>query len=195
MSLLGTPVAHTSIVARTEVMKSHPYGARPEAVHTEDYELFSRMIEAGVGIANLDETLITVKLDPRGVSLRHERVQVENFVRCARRHLWGMTRWEPDQGALRVFVNRMTPKTTPQDLQAGLRLLDLAEREFVEREPGARREIQSMSDMQRIDILVQALLKGSSALRAAAAACALRYGRRLTSAAARSYATSKLVRS
>ena len=194
MSILGTPVAHTSILARTNVMKAHPYGLVPEAVHTEDYELFSRMISTGVGFANIDEPLVTVRLDPGGISRRYEKLQVDNFVRCAHRHFERIFGWLPDTGPHRVLVNRLDASTTRADLADGLRLLSHVEHAFVESEPSAYREIRGIADMQRVDILLQAVLKGQPSLRTVAGREGLRYAKHLSSPTARGYLASKFRR-
>jgi hypothetical protein len=63
---------------------------------------------------------------------------------------------------------------------------------FLSREPGATREAVGIADEQRVDILVQAALRGSPRVRLAAGRLAARYGRRLRSSRARRYLTGKL---
>jgi hypothetical protein len=192
MALLATPVAHVTIVARARVMRSHPYGLSRDSLHTEDYELFSRMLESGVAFLNLDEPLMTVRVDSQGVSLRHEQIQVSNFVACARRHLERTMGSLPDVEAHKVLVNRLGPATTPRDLAGGLRWLDRIEQTFLAREPASAREVRAVADMQRVDILTQAALKGSLHVRLAAAGLAVRYAARILSAPARHYLATKV---
>jgi glycosyltransferase involved in cell wall biosynthesis len=191
-ALLATPVAHVTIVARASVMRAHPYGLSPDSVHTEDYEMFTRMLDAGVAFLNLDEPLMTVRVDPQGVSLRHEQIQVTNFVACARRHLERTLGFLPDAGAHTVLVNRLGPATTPRDLARGLRWLDRIEQAFLTREPTAAREVRAVADIQRVDILTQAALKGAPRVRLAAAGLAVRYARRIFSVPARRYLATKV---
>jgi glycosyltransferase involved in cell wall biosynthesis len=194
-ALFATPAMHMTIAARAEAMRAHPYGGGPDSLHTEDYEMFTRMLDGGAGICNIDEPLMTVRVDPRSVSARHERIQVDNFVRCAARHLERTLGLRPEPAAQRTLVNRIDGTVGPRDLRDGLRWLDRIEREFLRREPGAVAEVHRAADLQRVDILVQAALKGSPAVRGAAAPLALRYGRRLLSAPARRYLAGKLRRS
>jgi len=193
-ALLVTPVMHMTIAARAPVMRAYPYGGTPDSLHTEDYEMFARMLDGGVGFANVDEPLMSVRSDPSSVSARFEKIQVENFVRCARRHLERTLGLQLPPGSHRVLVNRIDATVGAGDLRAGLRWLDRVEREFLRREPGAAAEVHRTADLQRVDILVQAALKGSPAVRCAAAPLALRYGRRLLSSPARSYLVGKLRR-
>lgn len=191
-ALFAMPVGHATILARAAAMRAYAYGGTPESLHAEDYEMFARMLADGLGFCNLDEPLMTVRVDPASVSARHERVQVDNFVLCARRHLERTLGVRPESAAQRVLVNRIDATVGARDLRDGLRWLDRIEREFLRREPGAVAEVRRAADLQRADILVQAALKGSPGARAMAAPLALRYGRRLLSPPARHYLAGKL---
>jgi glycosyltransferase involved in cell wall biosynthesis len=192
VALFATPVAHVTILARAPAMRAHPYGTSPDSLHTEDYELFTRMLADGVGFCNVDEPLMTVRADPHGVSLRHEEIQVENFVACAANHLERTLGVRPEPAAHRVLVNRIDATVGGRDLREGLRWLDRIEREFLRREPGAAAEVRRAANLQRADILLQAALKGRAGVRAMAALLAFRYGRRLLSPPARRYLVGKL---
>ena len=195
MALFATPVAHVTTLARASVMRAHPYGTSPDSLHTEDYDLFTRMLADGVEFLNLDEHLVTVRVNDGSVSRRHEALQVANFVACARRHLERTLGLQPDPSAHKVLVNRMDDAISAHDLEAGLRCLDRVEEMFLSREPGATREVVGIADEQRVDVLVQAALKGSPRVRLAAGRLAGHYGRRLRSRRARRYLAGKLGRS
>jgi len=190
--LLATPVAHTTTLARSSVMRDHPYGGCPDSLHVEDYEMFSRMLDAGVAFVNLDEPLLTQRVRRQGVSQGNEHTQVVNFVACARRHLERTLGYLPDPGAHRVLVNRMDGATTVSDLVGGVRWLDRIERAFVAREPASADEIHGVADMQRVDILLQAGLKGAPRVRLTAARLAVRNVQRISSPPARRYLATKV---
>jgi glycosyltransferase involved in cell wall biosynthesis len=191
-ALFVTPVMHMTVAARAPVMRAYAYGGLPQSLHTEDYEMFTRMLEAGIRFANIDEPLMTVRSDPGSVSGRHERIQVENFVRCAAEHLGRTMGIEPKPGAHRVLVNRIDATVGAGDLRAGLRLLDHIEQESLRRDPDSATEIRRAADLQRVDILVQAVLKGQLAVRLAAGLLVLRHVRRLLSGTSRDYLVGKL---
>jgi glycosyltransferase involved in cell wall biosynthesis len=191
-ALFATPVMHMTIAARAEAMRAHPYGGTPDSLHTEDYEMFARMLDDGAGLCNIDEPLMTVRSDPGSVSARHEETQVENFVRCAARHLERTLGVRPEPAAHRVLVNRIDATVGARDLREGLRWLDRIEEEFLRREPGGAADVRRAADLQRVDILVQAALKGRPSVRLAAGPLALRHSRRLLSPPARRYLTGKL---
>jgi glycosyltransferase involved in cell wall biosynthesis len=192
MALFATPLAHVTILAWASVMKAHRYGVSPDSLHTEDYDLFTRMLAAGVEFLNLDEQLVTVRVNQGSVSRRHEALQVANFVACARRHLERTLQLDPDPGVLKVLVNRMDGTVSPRDLKQGLRCLDHLEATFLAREPGSSQEVTGIADEQRVDILVQAALKGTARVRLAAGRLAARYQRRLRTPRARRYLAAKL---
>ena len=194
MALFATPVAHPTVLARASVMKAHSYGISNDSLHTEDYELFTRMLIAGVAFMNIDEPLVAWRVSSSSVSRRHESIQIENFVACARHQVERTLGFRPEPGAHRVLVNRIDGDVTARDLSAGLRLLDRIEVDFAAREPGAASEIAGIADEQRVDILVQANLRGRPRLRLAAVALALRYARRLVSPRALRYTAEKLPR-
>lgn len=191
-ALLATPAMHMTIAARAGAMRAHPYGGTPDSLHTEDYELFARMLDDGVAICNINEALMTVRVDPGSVSARHEGLQVENFVRCAARHLERTLGMRLDPAAHRVLVNRIDATVGAGELREGLRILDGIEREFLRREPDAAADVKRTADLQRVDVLVQAALRGRPGVRAMALPLALSRCRRLLSPSARSYLASKL---
>jgi glycosyltransferase involved in cell wall biosynthesis len=191
MSLLGTPVAHVTLVARADLLRRFPYDESPQALHTEDYELFARILNSGVGIMNLREVLVTVRAEPRGVSLANEHLQVSNFTSRAREHFERTLGYVPPEPVHKVLINRVDGSVTSTDLAKGLQLLDRVERVFLKDEAGAGCDIRRTSDLQRVDIIVQAAVHWAH-LRASAAALAVQYRRRLLSPAARRYLASKL---
>jgi hypothetical protein len=191
-ALMVIPVMHMTIAARATVMHAYPYGGTPESLHTEDYEMFARMLDDGARFCNIDEPLMTVRADPGSVSARYEGIQVDNFVRCATHHLGRTLGMWPEPAAHRVLVNRIDWTVGAHDLRAGLRWLDRVESEFLLREPSALAEVRRAADLQRVDILVQAALKGSPAVRLMAVPLALRHARRLLSPTARHYLAGKL---
>lgn len=175
MAWFANPLFHPTVLARASLMKGHAYGVTPDALHTEDYELFARMIAAGVGLANIPGVLLRKRVHAGSVSLRYEDVQIRNFVGCARRHLEKELGESVSPGPHRVLVNRMDASTVPEDLRRGLDLLDRLEARAVAAWPGAAREVREIAGQQRLDILVQAVRKGTEGVRRAVPLLALRY--------------------
>ena len=175
-ALFTTPVSHMTVLARSEVMRRHPYGIGNASLHAEDYELWTRMLAGNVQMANLEEPLVTVRADRTGVSLSNEELQIQNFIACARHHLKRMTGLEPPPAVHRVLVNRLDYTVTPQDFRDGLDLLDYLYRSAAADNADAVNELRRTVVMQRLDIVIQALIRGGPALRMEAANRALRLG-------------------
>jgi glycosyltransferase involved in cell wall biosynthesis len=194
MALFANPMAHVTIMARAELMKTYPYGTSPDSLHTEDYEVYTRMLEGGVSFLNLRDVLVTVEDRPEGVSWRHEPEQVANFVSCSRRYLERTLHLSPLPGVHKALVNRIDRTITAEELREGLHLLDQIESEYRSTAPGAVSEIRDIADLQRADILVQAGLKGGPRTRIAAAQLALRYYRAMLSPRVRKHLIAKLPR-
>lgn len=192
MGLLGTPVAHVTIVARSTVMSRYRYSMAPEAVRVEDYELFSRMLRDGVQIGNLDVPLLTRRLYDTGASLSNEREQIENFLLCSRVHFEQEAGASLPAGVHRTLTNRMDRTVTPGDLLTGLRLLGRLERRALAADPESESDIKRVADLQRADILSQALLHGRPAVRAFGALAACRWVGMLRSSQVRAYIASKM---
>jgi glycosyltransferase involved in cell wall biosynthesis len=191
MSLFATPIAHPTMCAHAAVMHAHPYDQGLNSLHTEDYELFSRMLSSGASLTNLVEPLLTRRVNPRGVSLANEAAQITNFIGCARRHLRRETGLTPTGGVHRVLVNRIDESVMAGDLDQGVKLLTHLKLRALAINPEAASDISRIADMQMLDILLQAARRGSSAVRFEAVQLMARY-RPLGSAAARSYLKTKL---
>lgn len=171
MGIFATPLAHPSIVARSQAMRETRYADPALAQHAEDYEMLARMLEAGRHLANIPENLVMIRVDPCGVSLSNEREQIESFVRCSASHLSKVYAIELDPDSHRVLVNRIPQRASPEALERGLALLSQLERcALIEaRTPADRVDIRRVADMQRVDILLQAARRGDARLKMAAA--------------------------
>jgi len=127
------PLCHPTVMGRREIFLEHPYSEH--AVHTEDFELWHRMVEQGVTIRNLPERLLWFRANSGSVSHRHEQDQVALFLRTsatAIERYFGL-RLEPD--VHRVLTNRMLHgMVRGADLKSALRLFRHMKREYVDRE-------------------------------------------------------------
>jgi hypothetical protein len=173
-------------------MRRYRYRTDGRALHTEDYELFSRMLIDGVAMENLDMPLYGIRVRPGSVSRRFEKVQIANFVQCAARYLEETTGEWRGAGPHRVLVNRMDASTRASHLRSGLVWLRELESGFCAAEDGCEDEIRRIADQQRVDILIQALRRGRASVRLAAAGLMARYVRSFASGAGRRYLASKL---
>ncbi|MCL2312733.1 MAG: glycosyltransferase [Firmicutes bacterium] len=76
ISLLFTvPLIHPSVMAKTDILKQFKYSA--SALHTEDFDLWLRIVNAGYKIANIPEYLIKYRWHDTNISVENEAFQTE----------------------------------------------------------------------------------------------------------------------
>lgn len=120
--LFGCPVAHPSIVLRSEFFETHGLRYDEAYPHAEDYELWMRASEH-FPIANLAEPLVRYRLHHESVSHRNdplqqkstEKIQSEALVRLGA---------APSRAELRIHRWLTAPKETSTELDFILRDVD-----------------------------------------------------------------------
>lgn len=190
MALFGPPVVHAAILARTEVMRQHGYRLAEQTLHTEDYELFTRMLLAGVSFGNISRPLYAIRILADSVSRRYEEIQIKNFVTCARQYLWAATGIDMPAGVHRAFVNRADSRVSPRELAQAVSWVQRLRSRYLsemDREDPSRNEIVRISGEQCADIFLQAILKGTLQQRFAGLALAATYAPTLLAAGALGY--------
>jgi hypothetical protein len=82
---LESPLAHPSVMLRKGVVQRH--GAYRPGMFPEDYELWLRLIKAGVSLAKLPQTLLDWRDGPARTSRRDPRCSKDAFDRLRARYL------------------------------------------------------------------------------------------------------------
>jgi len=73
--LFGNPIAHGSVVVRTELIKqAGGYSRSREALHVEDYQLWTKLIQT-TRIKSIPEYLYNYTVSPNSISQKHLLVQ------------------------------------------------------------------------------------------------------------------------
>jgi hypothetical protein len=85
-ALFHSPFAHSSVIFRLETLRQHGLRYQPAALHVEDYDLWSRLLEHGRG-ANLDLPLVRYRLHSQQVSRVGKPEQWANATWVAQRNL------------------------------------------------------------------------------------------------------------
>jgi len=83
-SLLENPFIHSSVILRREVLRQHNLNYAAEYKVTQDYELWTRLLQYTHG-ANLDEPLILYRSHDQNVTMLHRQMQLQNHDRVALR--------------------------------------------------------------------------------------------------------------
>lgn len=155
-SFFSTPLTHPVILARSEVMKKNPYD--PDFIHSEDYELFSRLLSAGYNLRNLNEILYYVRINPQSVSYRFERVQIETHTRISKRNLLNYFHKEFEFFLHKVMIYRIAFHPDFSMVNDAIKELDLLKQEYVALQnctPEELHEIEMFLIEHKIDILIQ----------------------------------------
>ena len=79
-SFFYVPLGHSELMFRTSVLKQNKYLEEEHALHTEDYELWSRLLRKGYNLRNIDTTLQYVRINSRSVSRKFTKIHENNFV-------------------------------------------------------------------------------------------------------------------
>jgi len=78
--LFGCCLAHPSVIMRRDVFQQLGF-YRPQALHAEDYDLWSRAVTV-TRLANIPEVLLRYRISGEGICQRHHQTQEESVMRA-----------------------------------------------------------------------------------------------------------------
>ena len=84
-SLFSQPLIHGSVLAKTNLLKKNPYN--PEYKHSEDFELWLRLLDQGAVIANINDQLYSYRINNSGVSFSNTHKQIESHIKASHLYL------------------------------------------------------------------------------------------------------------
>ncbi len=166
-SYFFTPIGHALLLGKKSVFIKHPYFISENVIHTEDYELWTRMIRNNVKFFNCDEVLYSIRINDNSVSRKFEEIQKTNFVKSAQIHQETLLERELNRDVVRVAVNRFESPSI-SFIKAGFELIDEILRVFVQNEISTKQEIKSLLFIvttQKTDVAIQALKIGNLKLK------------------------------
>lgn len=169
-SYFFTPIGHPNLLSRKELFQKYTYSTESNAYHTEDYELWTRMLRNGVQFFNSDEVLYSYRFNDHSVSRKFEEIQKSNFVKNAQVHQETLLKRELNREVVCVAVNRMDNIST-SNFKAGFKLIDETLIVFIQKEKPTKQEIKSLRFIvatQKTDIAIQGLKIGNFKLRVVA---------------------------
>lgn len=112
-SFLFTPFAHAPLLGKRDCFVQNKYQLNDKSIHTEDYELWSRMLRNGVKFKNLDHVLYLIRLNSTSVSFKYENEQRSNFLFQLQNH-WHLCLPESKnypESSFEVIANRFASIT------------------------------------------------------------------------------------
>lgn len=169
-SFFYVPFHHGPMMSKAAVLKSNHFLDESYALHTEDYELFSRLVSNGVKVNNIRERLYRVRINSQSVSRKYTLIQDKNFVECARRHNLAFNPTPMSFDVQEVLVNRIDKsKLCVSLLKESISHYKLFKKHFISQYPDASenelKEIDSIYNTHLFDILVQSFKQGDIKVR------------------------------
>jgi glycosyltransferase involved in cell wall biosynthesis len=158
VSFFCTPVNHPCVMAKASVFKVNKYDEI--YIHSEDYELFSRLLNKGFKFVNLMEPLYYLRINPESVSHRFEQIQISTHLRISVFNIENYYGKTFDYFLHKVMVNRISFDVSFNLMKEAVNTLDQLRDEFISREKADVNVIAEINDFlieQKIDIYLQTL--------------------------------------
>ncbi len=158
VSFFCTPVNHPCVMVRAEIFKDNPFDEK--YIHSEDYELFSRLLSKGYKFSNLNESLYFLRMNPESVSNRFEQLQISTHMRISVMNIDYYFGKEFDFFLHKVIVNRISFDVSFELLATSLVTLQSLRDDYIRIEKADEAEIAEIDDFlieQKIDIYLQTL--------------------------------------
>lgn len=158
VSFFCTPVNHPCVMVRAESFKDNPFDEK--YIHSEDYELFSRLLSKGYKFLNLNEPLYYLRMNPESVSNKYEQLQISTHMRISVMNIDYYFGKEFDFFLHKVIVNRISFDVSFELLETSLKTLQSLRDDYIRIEQADAAEIAEIDDFlieQKIDIYLQTL--------------------------------------
>jgi len=152
-SFLFTPICHAGLVGKKKVFIEYKYNSTESTIHTEDYELWTRMIKGGVKFKNLNLVLYDIRINDSSVSFKFEAIQKTNFSKCAYEHYKKYNFTNTTFEHYKVVTNRFD-EISFYELKKAFKTIDLLVLKHA-----VNKNIKTIGSLQKLDILIQAINK------------------------------------
>lgn len=117
---LKQPFFHGSVMARAPVFKENQYSM--EYPHSEDFELWLRLIDQGHQVANLNEVLYIYRKNESGVSQSNEIAQMQSHAKASKKYLEKLLHEKLDSHLIDIINSRPMSKITLDQYKESLAL-------------------------------------------------------------------------
>jgi len=146
------------VIARANAFKENPYNS--DYIHSEDYELFSRLIFQGIKMFNLKEPLYYLRINPDSVSYKYEKIQASTHSKISRQNIENYFNLSLEYFVHKVIINRISFDVSLKLLKEVFKQLDLLKQIYTEKEECSdeeTEEIELFLNEQKIDIILQSI--------------------------------------
>lgn len=153
-----TPVLHPCVVVKREVFVENPYDE--QFLHSEDYDVFSRMLSLNYKFMNLEEPLYFLRMNRQSVSYKYERIQISTHNKISIRNIDDYFGKVFDYFQHKVMINRFSYNVSVKLLKEVLSANRELRNEFIAKEnlsPEVIKQIDEFMVELTIDIYLQSL--------------------------------------
>jgi glycosyltransferase involved in cell wall biosynthesis len=168
-SFFYVPIGHGELLIKTQVLKDNPFLYTDHAIHTEDYELWSRLLRKGYCLRRIDDFLYYFRINSKSVSRQFTCIQDENFIYCAKFHHLKYTGKSHSSEIISVLVNRIKSDMSLTTFKLGLKEMATFKSFFIEKEKVSEKkiikEIEVVYLTHLFDICCQAIKRSSGKIK------------------------------
>lgn len=195
-SFLFVPIGHPELLIRTEVLKENKFLFEEHVLHTEDYELWSRLLRKGYNLTNISDCLHDFRINSQSVSRKYTVIQDQNFVECAKRHYQLYTGENLETEVTQIMVNRITDAPNLRNIKTAINKIHRLKLDFISKEKiedkSILKEIETVHKTHLFDVLVQSFKKSSFKIKLYAISQVLLNGSMFFNSSVRIYIKTKI---
>ncbi|MBL0343233.1 MAG: glycosyltransferase family 2 protein [Bacteroidetes bacterium] len=162
VSFFCTPVLHPCVVVKAKLFSENLFDE--QYLHSEDYEIFSRLLAMGYKFMNLNEPLYYLRMNRQSVSYKFEKIQISTHTKISARNIEDYFGIKYDFFLHKVMINRISFSVSGKLLKLAIRSLRDLKNKFIVVENPSPEEISQINDFlteQYIDIYLQSLKAGN----------------------------------
>ncbi|MGE4288401.1 MAG: glycosyltransferase family 2 protein [Salinivirgaceae bacterium] len=161
-SFFITPLSHPTVFCRSRVLKENKYAANEMALHSEDFELWTRLIRQPIQVSNIPVVLQKNRVNSSSVSHKYELIQIENFISLLQQHHKMMGVKPIERNIAKVIGLRADKEVRPTDLKEGLWILNKLMHNYLNQASNLeKQEIRSIAAYVFISTILQGIKRGS----------------------------------
>jgi glycosyltransferase involved in cell wall biosynthesis len=165
VTLFNCPVVHPTVLCKAEVMKQYHYADHVEALHIEDYELWSRMLFDSKRFVVLKEDLFEYRLSQKGISRSSRIEQANRHIHLSSCILQKHLDYKMPVTAIGI-ISKNTFPLSQQDLKTALVELEKTKYQFYSKNLSLSQqekwEIEEWCDQRVLFILFNAIKKANT---------------------------------
>ncbi|MBE2246368.1 MAG: glycosyltransferase family 2 protein [Candidatus Competibacteraceae bacterium] len=163
-SFFFQPIGHPDIMCKTSLLKNNLFSTDVSAIHTEDYELWCRLLHQGYVLQNIQLPLLYYRIHPKSVSRKFTGEQDNHYIQIANAYYAQYFKNHIPITYSKVLANRIDQSVSWRTFIIAFSYLAQTERQFLsqnpEQAPNVVREIRMITKTHRMDILIQSIKRG-----------------------------------